>query len=103
MSTLAAAPTGIDHILGSLGTGGLALVLTVALILGVRGHGKHRLSHVQAGVIGFLAGTLYLSAGQIWAFAGNLTDSLATTVAGPGGPFGDVGLGAAALVLTLWW
>jgi hypothetical protein len=105
---LAAATTGTatlssGHVLGSLGTGGIALVLTALLILGVRNKSKHKMSHEHAGIIGFIAGTLYLAAGQLWSAAGSLTDSLASTVTGPDGPLGNVGLGAVALVLFLWW
>ncbi len=107
MSPLAAPPamSGLDtsHILGSLGTGGAALVVTVLLILGVKGRGNHKLSHEAAGAIGFIAGTLYLAAGQIWAFAGSMTTSVTSIVSGPKGMFGDVGLGAVALVLFAWW
>ncbi len=105
MNSAAPAMTGLGdgHIFGALGAGGIAFVLTVGLVLGVRGKGNHRFSHEHAGVLGFITGTLYTAAGQLWAAPQNLTDSLAATVTGPDGPLGDVGMGAVALGLFLWW
>jgi hypothetical protein len=109
MHTLTAAPATSSadlsdgHIFGALGAGGIALVLTVILVLGVRGKGKHKLNHEQAGVIGFLAGTMYLAAGQIWRFAGSMTQAFTSIASGPNGPLGDVGLGAVAMSLFAWW
>ena len=91
------------HILGGLGVGGAALACTVILILGVRGKGIHKLSHEQAGLLGFISGTLYVSAGQVWAAASSLSGALTGTFSGSNGAFGDVQQGAVALVLTAWF
>jgi hypothetical protein len=107
MRTLAAAPAAsgltASHILGTVGAGGAALAVTVFLILGIRGKGRHRLTHEQAGLLGFIAGTLYSVAGQFWTAPGQLTTSIAGSIVGPAGVFGDAGQGAVALVITAWF
>lgn len=101
--TLAAPQLTADHILGTLGLGGAALAATVILLLGVRGRGKVKLSHEAAGFIGFVAGTLYIAAGQIWEAPGALTESLTNTITGPDGIFGNAGQGAVALAIAAWF
>lgn len=102
-TTMAAPALAGGHILGSVGVGGAALAVTVILVLGIRGKGKHKLTHEQAGVLGFVAGTLYVSAGQIWADAGSFTNAVTGTISGPNGVFGDAGQGAVALVISAWF
>ncbi|MFF7021965.1 hypothetical protein ACFY97_13220 [Streptomyces klenkii] len=100
--TLAATSTGAE-ILGSLGTGGVAGVLTTALILGTRDKAEHRFSKVQAVTCGLVAGTALTAAGHVWGMPSDLTLGAlhALHVGNGSGPLGDVEPGAVALVLVL--
>ncbi|MGE7437967.1 hypothetical protein [Kitasatospora sp. NPDC001175] len=89
------------QILGSLGTGGAALGATTYLILGCRSKGRIKLSDDAASITGFVAGTLYASAASFWTAPKTITDSVVASVSGADGPFGNVGLGAVAVVLSL--
>ena len=100
---LAAPALTADHILGSLGLGGAAGATTVILILSVKGRGKVKFSHEAAGFTGFVAGTLYIAAGQIWQGAPALTESLTNTITGPNGIFGNAGQGAVAVAIAAWF
>ena len=97
------AASGSGTVFGVVGAGGIALVLTVLLVLGVRGKGKIRLSAGQASVVAFLAGTAYVAAGKIWANAQLITEQglSGLGVGSSDGPFGAVGIGAAALLLLV--
>lgn len=88
---------------GALGAGGLALALTVLLILGVKGQGKLRLKENPALICAFIAGTAFSAAGAIWANPERITrQGLSGLGVGTGGgPFGNVGLGAVSLVLLI--
>lgn len=59
--------------LGALGAGGIALALTVFLILGVKGQGKVKLKDNPAILTAFLAGTSFHAAGAIWGHADQIT------------------------------
>ncbi|MEU5284141.1 hypothetical protein AB0G97_08990 [Streptomyces sp. NPDC020755] len=97
-----AAPTSGGAVLGSLGGGGIALALTVLLILGVRGGGRIKLDTGKAGVVAFLAGTSYVAAGKIWENAEKVVaQGLTGFGVGSDGPFGHVGIGAVALILLI--
>jgi hypothetical protein len=103
-----AAPAGTAGALGAVGTGGLALVLTVFLVLGVKGNGKVALKDNPATICGFIASTAFSAAGQIWANPEKIASQGLTGlgVGTGGGPFGNVGLGAVAtllLILILCW
>jgi hypothetical protein len=120
-SMLAApAAVGIEggKILGSVGAGGIALVLTLILWTGIRdpkgggggggqkgegGGGKKsrirkRLTSDQAQWTGVAAGTFYMVAGSIWVVGKNLSDAFASVFTGGG--FGTAGLGAVSLLLA---
>lgn len=99
--TYLSASTSSSDLFGVLGTGGLAIVLTTVLVIGIRGRGKLRLTQTAASITGFLAGVAYTAAGSIWANAGTVTKQALAGAASPHGPAGDVGLGAIAIVLTL--
>ncbi|MET9414125.1 hypothetical protein ABZY03_08025 [Streptomyces klenkii] len=100
--TLAAASTGAEF-LGGLGTGGLATVLTTALILGTRDKSAHTFSKGQAVTCGLAAGTVYTAAGHTWGVPDDLTlNALQALHVGTGtGPLGDIQPGAVALVLVI--
>lgn len=91
-------------LLGSVGTGGLALGLTAVLVGGIRepknGKVRRKLTSTQASVIGVAAGTLYMSAGSIWTAGGSLSDALAQVFTS--GAFGTAGLGAVSAVVAAW-
>ncbi|MFF3034661.1 hypothetical protein ACFVS7_27080 [Streptomyces rubiginosohelvolus] len=98
-----AAPDSAGSALGFLGSGGLAVCLTVLLIFGVMGKGRLRLTTGRAGIVAFLAGTAYTAAGKIWASPQQVVEQGWTGlgVGGSGGPFGEFGIGAACLLLAL--
>ncbi|WP_181785343.1 hypothetical protein [Streptomyces phytophilus] len=88
---------------GALGAGGLALALTVLLVLGVRGQGRVRLRENPALICGFIAGTAFSAAGAIWSNPERLTQQGLTGlgVGSESGPFGNVGVGAVSLILLI--
>ncbi|MCL6733313.1 hypothetical protein [Streptomyces neyagawaensis] len=98
-----AAPSTSGAVFGALGSGGIALALTALLVLGVMGKGKVKFQTRGATVTAFLAGTAYIAAGKIWANPGKVTEQGLTGLGvGTGnGPFGDVGIGAIALILLI--
>ena len=105
------------RILGSVGAGGIATVLTLILWLGIRepkggggaaqgaqggGGGKKgrirkRLTSDQAQWTGVAAGTFYIVAGSIWTVGQNLSNAFAGIFTNGG--FGNAGLGAVSLIL----
>ncbi|MFF7365638.1 hypothetical protein [Streptomyces sp. NPDC008125] len=104
MSTTLAAASGSATFLGGLGTGGLALVLTVALILGTRKKGgETTFPKGLALTLGLAAGTVWMGAGIVW----GMPDDMVTTAlqaVGVGkvdGPLGNVQMRAIALVLVV--
>lgn len=98
-----AAPSTSGAVFGVLGSGGIALALTVLLVLGVMGKRKIKFGPTGALICAFLAGTAYVAAGKIWANPGKVTEQGLTGLGvGAGtGPFGDVGVGAVALILLI--
>ncbi|WP_424891803.1 hypothetical protein [Streptomyces sp. XH2] len=102
------------HVLGSVGSGGIALALTGVLIAGIRqpknGGGpegisggkkskiRKRLTSDQAQLTGIAAGTFYITAGSIWTASGNISDAFASIFTSGG--FGNVGLGAVSALLA---
>lgn len=103
MTTTLAAGTGATFF-GGLGTGGLALVLTVALVLGTRKkNAEVTYSKGLALFLGLAAGVVWAGAGQVWGMPDDVVLS-ALQSAGVGranGPLGNVGMPAIALVLVL--
>lgn len=98
-----AAPASAGAIFGGLGAGGLALALAVLLVLGVRGKGKVKLKDNPAMIVAFLAATAFSAAGEVWANPQKLVGQglLGLGVGSSDGPFGDVRLGAVALILLI--
>ncbi|WP_200308215.1 hypothetical protein [Streptomyces adelaidensis] len=98
-------------ILGTVGAGGIATLLTLILWIGIRdpkggggeGGGKKsrirkRLTSDQAQWTGVAAGTFYMVAGSIWTVGENLSDAFASVFTGGG--FGTAGMGAVSLLLA---
>lgn len=98
--TIAAGSTGV---FGSLGAGGIALALLTFLILGVRGKGRIALGGTAATVVAFLFGTACHTAGELWSHPERFTaQGLTGLGVGTGaGVFGDVQIGAVALILLI--
>lgn len=98
-----AAPSSGSSIFGFLGSGGLAVCLTVLLVFGVIGKGKIRLTTGRAGFVALLTGSAYTAAGEIWAHAEQFVQQGWTGlgVGAGGGPFGEIGIGAASLLLLI--
>ncbi|WP_371631853.1 hypothetical protein OG892_39730 [Streptomyces sp. NBC_00341] len=97
--TLAAGIEG-GKILGSVGSGGLAISLTAVLVAGIRepkkgGKVRRKLSGTEASVVGVAAGTAYMAAGSIWTYGGDFSDAFSSVFTG--GAFGAAGLGAVSL------
>ncbi|WP_241846304.1 hypothetical protein [Streptomyces sp. MJM1172] len=95
----AAAPSGGFAILGTVGFTGGALVMTVVLVLGIRGNGKIKFNHTSAVVMGFITGQLYAMAGQFGAFAGDMSKGLSQAIQQGVGQGGTIGAGAIALIM----
>jgi hypothetical protein len=89
--------------IGSLGAGGLAVVMLLLLILGTRDKAKHKLKPLTALIWGFVAMTVWIGAGGIWSYPSDvLRDALAQATAL--GVIGTVGAGAIALAtLGIVW
>lgn len=105
-------------ILGSVGAGAIATVLTLILWVGIRdpkggggapkvegggGGGKKsrirkRLTSDQAQWTGVAAGTFYMVAGSIWVVGKQLSDAFASVFTNGG--FGAAGLGGVSLLLA---
>lgn len=101
MITLAAPAAAI---FGGLGAGGLALAIAILLVLGVRGKGRVKLTASPAAYVAFLAATAASAAGQMWAHPEKVVGQGLTGLGvgqGSEGPFGDVRLGAVALILLI--
>ncbi|MEY9839539.1 hypothetical protein [Streptacidiphilus sp. EB103A] len=96
-----AAPSSGVQFLGSLTAAGAALVVTVVLILGIRGRGRIQLNHNSAIVVGFIAGQLYSMAGGVWSAPGNVSDGFAKAVQQGFGGGASVGMGAVAMCLAV--
>jgi hypothetical protein len=96
-----AAPEGA--VFGALGAGGLAFALALFLALGVKGEGRVRLKNNPAMICGFVASTAFSAAGSIWSNPERITSQGLTGlgVGSGSGPFGNVGIGAVALVLLI--
>lgn len=106
------------RILGSVGAGGIATVLTIVMIAGIRepkgraaapggppsaaagkkGKIRKKLSSDQAQWTGVAAGTFYMAAGSFWTVGAQLSNAYSGVITNGG--FGTAGLGAAALVLA---
>ncbi|MEU5036575.1 hypothetical protein AB0G48_20850 [Streptomyces rubiginosohelvolus] len=98
-----AAPGSASSVFGFLGSGGLAVCLTLWLIFGVIGKGKVQLTTFKAGLSAFATGASYNAAGKIWSSPQQVVDQGWTGFGVGGGPgaFGEIGIGAACLALFI--
>lgn len=96
--TLAASPGAAA--LGSIGLGGLALILAVWFWLGTRKKAKNPLSSNPALSLGLIAGTVWMSAGQIWGVPNDLV-ARAVLSTQKTHELGNIGLGAITIVLVI--
>lgn len=104
IETAQALAAGIEggKILGSVGSGGLAIGLTAVLIAGIRepkkgGKVRRKLTPTEASVVGIAAGTCYMAAGSIWTTGKDLSEAFAGIFTD--GDFGATGMGGVALFL----
>lgn len=95
-----AAPSTGGQILGTIGVGGLGLVLLLVFILATREKSKHKLSQGQALTVCLVAGVVWMSAGQIWGLPDDLL-SKAIAATQKTDALGDVGLGAVSIALVV--
>ncbi|RYJ26456.1 hypothetical protein CU044_3749 [Streptomyces sp. L-9-10] len=102
------------RILGSVGSGGIAIALTGVLIAGIKepkggaaapggapskkGRIRKKLTPDQAQWTGVAAGTFYMAAGSIWTVGGQVSDAFATVFTSGG--FGTAGLGSVSALLA---
>lgn len=83
---------------GFVGSGGLALAITVYLVLRCRKGSSAKLPPQAAALTGFLAGLLYMIAGDKWSAAGDISKGVTGSIQGA---FANTGPAAVALVLTI--
>lgn len=97
-----AAPASAGSFFGSVGAGALAIFLTIVLVFGVIGKGKVKLKTWQAGVVALAAGSSYTAAGKIWTHAETVVQQgwTGVGVGNNNGPFGDLQMGGASLILA---
>ncbi|TXS78679.1 hypothetical protein [Streptomyces sp. sk2.1] len=105
IETAQALAAGIEggKILGSVGSGGLAIGLTAVLVTGIRepkkgGKVRRKLSPTEASVVGVTAGTAYMAAGSIWTTGKDLSEAFSAMFTQ--GDFGSAGLGGVSLFLA---
>jgi hypothetical protein len=88
---------------GAFGSGGACLAISTWLVVGHRGRGKlaahHEDHHTAYWAIGL--GMLSAGAGQAFSAPGKVGEAITHAVTSQSGAFGDVGVGAAAAVLTI--
>lgn len=100
MRTLAAS-SGTSDVLGFVGYGGLAVVLTVVVVLACK---HNKLSPRAVLITAFVAGSAYLQAGGIWRIPQGgvgVLYSIAGVGHGGSGPLGTIGPGAVALTIAV--
>ncbi|MFF8786826.1 hypothetical protein [Streptomyces sp. NPDC015125] len=117
----AAASEGLGSLFGTIGSGGIALILTAVLYFGIKepkskggggpkGKGgggggggakvRHRLECDPAFWVGYSAGVFYTTAGNIWVHAGEASVSVSKLLTHD--TFGDAGLGVAAALPVVY-
>ena len=92
----------MNSVFGNLGTGGLAVVLTVLLLVGIPGGGKLKpLGWWPTLILSMLAGSAYKAAGGIFKLVPDLVGSLIATVNGfvPGVTMPALALSLAIFIL----
>lgn len=89
-----------SEVLGTIGAGGLALILWTALILGTREQAEHTLSKKAAIFCGVFAGTAAMGAGQIWGLPDDLIIGILTALT-DNRAMADVGTGAICVTILV--
>ncbi|GAA0705188.1 hypothetical protein GCM10010193_70310 [Kitasatospora atroaurantiaca] len=89
------------QIFGVIGSGLAALIATTVLILGCRGKGNIRFHQEGAAITGYVAGYFYSIAATFWSGAAAITGGVTAALTGPGGAFGNGGMGGVALLLAV--
>ncbi|MFI7278514.1 hypothetical protein [Streptomyces sp. NPDC049879] len=91
----------MGQIFGAIGFTGGAVAMTALLIVGAMGKWKIKLSH--EGVIGvaFITGQLYASAGETFAFVGDMSGGLSQAIQNSFGSGASFGAGAVAIVMCI--
>jgi hypothetical protein len=89
-----------SDVLGTIGAGGLALILWTALILGTREQAEHTLSKKAAIFCGVFAGTAAMGAGQIWGLPDDLILGILTALT-DNRAMADVGTGAVCVTILV--
>jgi len=97
-----AAPEG--PLFGSVGAGGLSLVLWGLLFFGIRKGGKTLPTRAVL-VIAFAAGVMSVAAAGIWAYPSAAVENVLSGLTGQSSQLGDIGPGAIALLITtaVWY
>ncbi len=90
----------MNSVLGIVGLPGLALTNGIFILAGLRGSDRIKLDRDKAGGLGIAFGTLGVAAGSMWE---TVTKGISQIPIGliQGDTFGNVGLGGAALALTV--
>ena len=86
--------------LGSIGLGGLALILATWFVLGTRKKASNKLEPKPALTLGLVAGVVWASAGQIWGVPNDLI-ARAVMSTQKTHELGNIGLGAISIVLVI--
>ncbi len=90
----------MNSVLGSVGMSGMALTNGIVILAGLRGSDRIKLNRDKAGGLGIAFGTLAVAAGSMWAVVAKGISQVPTALI-QGDTFGDIGLGGAALALTV--
>ncbi|MFJ4960260.1 hypothetical protein [Streptomyces sp. NPDC088739] len=86
----------------AFGWSGLALVLVVLLIIGIRANWKISLSNDSVVIVAFLTGQAAANAGETFAFVGDVSGGLSEAIREGFGTVGNVSAFAIAVLLCLF-
>lgn len=89
-----------SDVTGTIGAGGMALILFTALILGTREKAEHTLSKKGSIFCGVFASTAAMGAGQIWGLPNDMALGILTAITG-NRAMADVGTGAICVTLLV--
>jgi len=89
-----------SDVTGTIGAGGMALILFTALILGTRQEAEHTLSKKASIFCGVFASTAAMGAGQIWGLPNDMALGILTALTG-NRAMADVGTGAICVTILV--